>query len=113
MKFCFSSRRAFIVRITKEIRLAGKIGNGNRSTTIIQPVPLGNPPSNSEIPDRQTQQQVPVVPVVQQRSADTGQLKNPKPGVEIKFRSKRFYRRKISNVKLFRNKSEMQKHEFV
>ena len=33
----------------------------NRSTTIIQPVPLGNPPSNSDVPTLQPQ--VPVVPV--------------------------------------------------
>lgn len=35
---------------------AGKVGTGNRSTTIIQPVPLGNPPSNSS--------QEPVQPVI-------------------------------------------------
>lgn len=29
---------------------AGKVSNGTRSTTIIQPVPLGNPPSNSTVP---------------------------------------------------------------
>lgn len=27
--------------------ISGRVGNGTRSTTIIQPVPLGNPPSNS------------------------------------------------------------------
>lgn len=32
----------------------GKIGTGNRTTTIIQPVPLGNPPSNSGIPTTTT-----------------------------------------------------------
>lgn len=42
--------------------ISGKISDGNRSTTIIQPVPLGNPPSNSEIPG-QKPQPVPVVPV--------------------------------------------------
>lgn len=43
----------------------GKVGEGNRTTTILQPVPLGNPESNS-IPTNQTPQpQVPVqvVPV--------------------------------------------------
>ncbi len=40
---------------------SGKISDGNRSTTIIQPVPLGNPPSNSEIPGQTPQ--VPLVPV--------------------------------------------------
>ncbi len=40
---------------------SGKISDGNRTTTIIQPVPLGNPPSNSEIPGQNPQ--LPVVPV--------------------------------------------------
>lgn len=40
---------------------SGKVSDGNRSTTIIQPVPLGNPPSNSDAPT--TQPQVPVIPV--------------------------------------------------
>lgn len=40
---------------------SGKISDGNRSTTILQPVPLGNPPSNSEIPGQNPQ--IPVVPV--------------------------------------------------
>jgi type IV pilus assembly protein PilQ len=40
---------------------SGKVSDGNRSTTIIQPVPLGNPPSNSEIPGQNPQ--LPVVPV--------------------------------------------------
>lgn len=33
---------------------AGKVGNGTRMTTIIQPVPLGNPPSNSGVPTTTT-----------------------------------------------------------
>ncbi len=43
--------------------IAGRVGDGNRSTTIIQPVPLGNPPSNSETPGP-TPLPVPVVPAV-------------------------------------------------
>ena len=39
----------------------GKIGSGNRTTTILQPVPLGNPPSNSDVPGQNPQN--PVVPV--------------------------------------------------
>jgi type IV pilus assembly protein PilQ len=43
---------------------SGKVSDGNRTTTIIQPVPLGNPPSNSEIPGQTPQQpQLPLVPV--------------------------------------------------
>jgi type IV pilus assembly protein PilQ len=41
--------------------ISGKVSDGNRTTTIIQPVPLGNPPSNSENPGQN--QQVPLVPV--------------------------------------------------
>ena len=41
----------------------GKVSDGNRSTTIIQPVPLGNPPSNSETPTQNPQ--FPVVPLNQ------------------------------------------------
>lgn len=49
---------------------SGTVSNGTRTTTIIQPVPLGNPGTNSEIPSNMPQQQtrqnplVPVVPVV-------------------------------------------------
>ena len=42
---------------------AGKVGTGNRTTTILQPVPLGNPPSNSD-PATQQPAVVPVAPVV-------------------------------------------------
>ncbi len=41
--------------------VSNTVTNQNRTTTIIQPVPLGNPPSNSDVPT--TQPQVPVVPV--------------------------------------------------
>ena len=41
----------------------GKVSDGNRSTTIIQPVPLGNPPSNSETPTQNPQ--FPTVPLNQ------------------------------------------------
>jgi type IV pilus assembly protein PilQ len=45
--------------------ISGKISDANRSTTIIQPVPLGNPPSNSEIPGQNPQNPlIPVTPVV-------------------------------------------------
>lgn len=41
----------------------GKVSNGTRSTTILQPVPLGNPPSNSEPVLPQTNNATPLVPV--------------------------------------------------
>lgn len=41
---------------------SGTVGVGTRSTTIIQPVPLGNPPSNTPTPT-QMQQQQPGAPV--------------------------------------------------
>lgn len=46
---------------------SGTISNGMRSTTIIQPVPLGNPATNSEVPriaPAQTQTQTPVNPLL-------------------------------------------------
>lgn len=48
---------------------SGKVSDGMRSTTIMQPVPLGNPASNSEAPTGapllpQQNQLLPVVPVV-------------------------------------------------
>lgn len=43
---------------------SGKVGTGNRSTTIIQPVPLGNPPSNSMPAPAQTPQPQVIVPVL-------------------------------------------------
>ena len=42
---------------------SGKVSDGMRSTTIIQPVPLGNPPSNSETPTQNPQ--FPVTPLNQ------------------------------------------------
>lgn len=56
---------------------SGTTNNGMRSTTILQPVPLGNPASNSEVPTNtlmpQTQQNqlVPVLPVVQPNGTTT------------------------------------------
>ena len=51
---------------------SGKVGTGNRTTTILQPVPLGNPASNSEIPSenptQQTQPQQILVPVPTQNN---------------------------------------------
>lgn len=44
---------------------SGKIGTSNRSTTIIQPVPLGNPPSNSDpVPTQTPAPQPIIVPIV-------------------------------------------------
>ncbi len=46
---------------------AGKVGNGTRMTTIIQPVPLGNPPSNSGVQTNTSATPLPSVgvPIVQ------------------------------------------------
>lgn len=41
--------------------VSGKVSDGNRSTTLIQPVPLGNPASNSTVPG-QTTPQNPLIP---------------------------------------------------
>jgi type IV pilus assembly protein PilQ len=47
---------------------SGTVSTGTRSTTILQPVPLGNPPSNTPTPtqmqQQQQQQNAPVVPAV-------------------------------------------------
>lgn len=57
----------------------GKVSNGTRSTTIIQPVPLGNPPSNSEPVLPQTNNNatplVPVVPSVKPEAAPNSSAK--------------------------------------
>lgn len=51
---------------------SGKVSDGNRMTTIIQPVPLGNPPSNSEVPGQTPQTPVlPVTPVVPNNTTNT------------------------------------------
>jgi type IV pilus assembly protein PilQ len=54
-------------------------GNGTRTTTILQPVPLGNPASNSDAPTNtlpnQQNQIVPVLPLVQPEGARTNQIK--------------------------------------
>jgi type IV pilus assembly protein PilQ len=54
-------------------------GSGTRSTTILQPVPLGNPASNSDAPTNtlpnQQNQLVPVLPVVQPEGTRTNQIK--------------------------------------
>ena len=60
---------------------ASKVGTGTKSTTIIQPVPLGNPPSNSETapatpPAANQTPGVPSQPVVQ---SQTNQVSPPKP----------------------------------
>ena len=48
---------------------SGTVSNGTRTTTILQPVPLGNPDSNSDVPTNTVPNQsnplVPVLPVVQ------------------------------------------------
>jgi len=61
---------------------SGKVGDGTRSTTIIQPVPLGNPPSNSTVPTNTipSNQQSPVVPqqpVVPVQTQPTTNLNRP------------------------------------
>ncbi len=62
--------------------ISGKVSDGNRTTTIIQPVPLGNPPSNSETPRQNPQNPqntaVPITPLV----PVTNQV--PGPNTEIK-----------------------------
>ncbi len=58
--------------------MPGKIGAGTRSTTIIQPVPLGNPPSNSS-PETVQPVTIPVTPVVQPQVPDSNNTTNPKP----------------------------------
>jgi len=63
---------------------SGKISDGMRSTTILQPVPLGNPPTNSTQPTQNpqpTQQNslnplVPVVPVVPAQT-NPGEVRRP------------------------------------
>lgn len=61
---------------------SGKISDATRSTTILQPVPLGNPASNStqptpnNQPNQQQNQLVPVVPVV---PTQTNPTDNKKP----------------------------------
>lgn len=50
---------------------SGKVSDGTRSTTLLQPVPLGNPPSNSSnTPDAQPTP-VPVLPLVQPTATPT------------------------------------------
>lgn len=57
--------------------MAGKIGTGNRTTTIIQPVPLGNPASNSDpVPTQTPAPQQIIVPVVPNVPADNSQNNN-------------------------------------
>lgn len=43
---------------------SGTVSTGTRSTTIVQPVPLGNPPSNTPTPTQLQQQQQPGTPTV-------------------------------------------------
>ncbi|HEY0459874.1 MAG TPA: type IV pilus secretin PilQ [Pyrinomonadaceae bacterium] len=53
-------------------QLPSRVGDGNRTTTILQPVPLGNPESNSspnsETPTQQQQYIVPIQPAIQPNS---------------------------------------------
>lgn len=56
----------------------GKVSNGTRSTTIIQPVPLGNPPSNSE-PVPQTNNATPLVPVLPSVKPEAAPSSSTKP----------------------------------
>lgn len=57
----------------------GKISNGTRSTTIIQPVPLGNPPSNSEPTLPQTNNATPLVPVLPSVKPEANPSSSTKP----------------------------------
>lgn len=51
---------------------SGRISDATRTTTIIQPVPLGNPPSNSDqAPPQNTQQVLPVAPRLQNETTPT------------------------------------------
>ena len=61
---------------------SGTVSNGTRTTTILQPVPLGNPASNSDAPTRALPNQqypqsplVPVVPVAQPESNRSSPIK--------------------------------------
>lgn len=61
---------------------AGKVSDGTRTTTIIQPVPLGNPPSNSSapvntIPSNQQSPVIPQQPVVPVQTQPTTPLNRP------------------------------------
>ena len=60
---------------------SGKVSDRTRTTTIIQPVPLGNPPSNSEPtpPQQNTQQALPLVPANQNNVAPTTPGNTTKP----------------------------------
>lgn len=61
---------------------AGRIADGPRSATLLQPVPLGNPPSNSGVQNNTRQQQqkaiVPVVPVSNPAVNTLQNVNNPK-----------------------------------
>jgi type IV pilus assembly protein PilQ len=58
---------------------AGKVGDSPRTTTIIQPVPLGNPSSNSEAAIPVRTNQTPLVPVVPAVQSPTGSGSPAKP----------------------------------
>ena len=58
----------------------GKISDGNRTTTILQPVPLGNPPSNSETPSNTEDRTVKnPLPTYEQPVVPTTTVKPPNP----------------------------------
>jgi type IV pilus assembly protein PilQ len=56
---------------------SGKIGTSNRSTTIIQPVPLGNPPSNSSPVTTQTPQPQQIIMPIVPNIPTENNLNNP------------------------------------
>ncbi len=58
---------------------SGKISDGIRTTTILQPVPLGNPPTNSGQQTITTTQQNPVTPLVPvvPSESNPGAIKKP------------------------------------
>jgi type II secretory pathway component GspD/PulD (secretin) len=56
---------------------SSKRGNGTNSTTLIQPVPLGNPSSNSETVPVVPVNQAPVVPAIVQTQANPAASSKP------------------------------------
>jgi type II secretory pathway component GspD/PulD (secretin) len=59
-------------------QMPSKVSDGTRTTTILQPVPLGNPQSNSSPnSDTPTQQQNVVVPMQQPLQPNTVPAKQP------------------------------------
>jgi len=66
---------------TQGLQTSGTGSNGTRSTTILQPVPLGNPASNSDVPSNalpnqpRQNQVVPVLPIVPSQTTQNNPIK--------------------------------------